>query len=118
MKEGKESFLREIYFTKEFEEFYGSQPVKVQEKFDYVINVMRRENILTEKFVKKLQNTELYEMRVSIGNNAYRSLFFAIDHDNATLSRRILLLNAFLKKSEKDYRKEIVKARNILERYK
>ena len=87
-------------------------------KFDYVINILRRESILTEKFVKKIQNTEFYEMRVGIGNNAYRSLFFAIDHDNATLARKIILLNAFLKKSEKDYKKEIVKARNILERYK
>lgn len=110
--------MREIFFSEEFDEFYDSQTEKVQEKFDYVINILRRESILTEKFVKKIQNTEFYEMRVSIGNNAYRSLFFAIDHDNATLARKIILLNAFLKKSEKDYRKEVVKARNILERYK
>lgn len=118
IKEGFETSLREVYFTKEFDEFYDAQTIKVQEKFDYVKNILRRENILTEKFVKKIQKTEFYEIRIGIGNNAYPSLFFAIDHENATLARKVILLSAFLKRSDKDYKKEVAKARNILERYK
>lgn len=53
-------------------------------------------------------------MRVSIGKNEYRSVLFAIDHDNVIESTRIILLNGFLKKSTKDYKREIDKAENIL----
>ena len=53
-------------------------------------------------------------MRVSIGTNEYRSVLFAIDHDNIIESTRIILLNAFVKKSTKDYKREIDKAENIL----
>lgn len=53
-------------------------------------------------------------MRVSIGTNEYRSVLFAIDHDNIIESTRIILLNGFLKKSTKDYKREIDKAENIL----
>ena len=59
-------------------------------------------------------NTDLYEMRVSVGTNEYRTVLFAIDHDNIIQSTRILLLNGFLKKSEKDYKKQISKAEKIL----
>lgn len=59
-------------------------------------------------------NTDLYEMRVSVGTNEYRTILFAIDHDNIIQSTRIILLNGFLKKSEKDYRKQINIAEKIL----
>ena len=41
--------------------------------------------------------------------------FFAVDNDNIILSKRILLLNGFLKKSTKDYSKQIKVAKQILE---
>ena len=55
-------------------------------------------------------------MRVSIGNNEYRTVLFAIDHDNFIEAKNIILLNAFLKKSHKDYRKQIEIAETILNR--
>jgi hypothetical protein len=67
--------------------------------------------------VKHLENTELYEMRISVGNNAYRTILFAMDNRNVMLAQRILLLNGFIKKSTKDYNKQIKQAYKILKQY-
>lgn len=56
-------------------------------------------------------------MRVSVGTNEYRTVLFAIDHDNVIQATKILVLNAFIKKSLKDYNKQIDKAFRILEEY-
>ena len=62
---------------------------------------------VSTKFVKHLQDTDLYEMRVSVGSNEYRTILFAIDKANVIKATQIILLNGFLKKSNKDYRKQI-----------
>ena len=69
---------------------------------------------VSTKFVKHLQDTDLYEMRVSVGSNEYRTILFAIDKANAIKATQIILLNGFLKKSNKDYRKQIEIAQSIL----
>ena len=45
--------------------------------------------------MKHLDGTDLYEMRVSVSTNEYRTILFAVDDDNIILSKRILLLKAF-----------------------
>lgn len=65
------------------------------------------------KFVKHLEKTDLYEMRVS-GTNEYRTVLFAIDQENVIEAKNVILLNGFLKKDSKQYRKEIEKAKSIL----
>ena len=112
----REDNLIELIFTEEFFSFYQQLDTKVQTKFDYTIEVVRNVNILTTNFVKHLEGTELYEMRVSVGSNAYRTIMFTMDHDNINLARRIILLNAFLKKSTKDYKKQVKIATDILKR--
>ena len=112
----REDNLRELIFTEEFFSFYQQLDTKVQTKFDYTIEVVRNVNILTTNFVKHLEDTKLYEMRVSVGSNAYRTIMFTMDHDNINLARRIILLNAFLKKSTKDYKKQVKIATDILKR--
>lgn len=106
--------MRNLLSTDEFDEFYESLEPNVQEKFDYTMNIVATEYNLSTKFVKKLVNTNLYEMRVSVGNNAYRTVLFAVDDENIILSKEIILLSGFLKKSTKDYNKQIKKAENIL----
>lgn len=90
------------------------QQDKVRYKFDYVISMIRNEKVIAAKFVKRLKGTDLYEMRVSVGTNEYWTILFAVNTDNIILSTKILVLNAFLKKSSKDYDKEIKKAIKIL----
>lgn len=110
--------IRELFLSKEFEKFYSTLNAKVQLKFQYTMDVVRTIKILSQKFVKHLDGTDLYEMRVSVGTNEYRTILFAIDNDNIISCQKILLLNGFLKKDTKDYRKQIKIANNILRRYK
>ena len=109
-----EQYVRTVYKTVEFEQFYNSLQPKVQTKFDYVINVMSTVYNVSTKFVKHLVSSDLYEMRVSVGTNEYRTVLFAIDNVNFIEAKNIILLNAFLKKDNKDYRKQIDKAISIL----
>ena len=113
-----EEDIRRIIPTTEFDEFYFQQPERVQKKFDYVINVMATVYNVSTKFVKHLKNSDLYEMRVSIGSNEYRTILFATDNANFIEATQIILLNGFLKKSEKDYNKQIDIAHKIIDRLK
>jgi len=65
----KEGGLRQLYFSDQFWAFYNLQSANVKLKFDYVISIVRTEKAITAKFVKHLENTDLYEMRVSVGYN-------------------------------------------------
>jgi phage-related protein len=115
INELREEDLRELIFTQEFSDFYKLLDEKVQHKFDYTMQVVRTIKILPINFVKHLNGTDLYEMRVSVGTNAYRTILFAIDDDNINSAKRVILLNAFMKKSTKDYKKELKIANKILE---
>lgn len=106
--------IRIIYKSQEFELFYEELSNTVKLKFEHVFNVIQTVYALPTKFVKRLVNTDLYELRISVGTNEYRTVLFAIDHDNIIQSTRIILLNGFLKKSEKDYKKQITIAKKIL----
>lgn len=64
-----ERYVRTVFKTPEFEAFYDSLSDKVQTKFDYVINVITTIYNVSTKFIKHLENTDLYEMRVSVGTN-------------------------------------------------
>lgn len=106
--------IRIIFRTPEFDSFYLSLPHRAKDKFEYVFKVVQSVYNISTKFVKHLENTELYEMRVSIGSNEYRTILFAIDHSNIIEATRIILLNGFLKKSSKDYKEQIDIAVKIL----
>ena len=113
-----EDEVRRIIPTPEFDAFYFSQPERIQKKFDYVINVMATVYNVSTKFVKHLKTSDLYEMRISIGSNEYRTILFTADNPNFIEATQIILLNGFLKKSEKDYKKQIDKAHKIIDRLK
>ena len=99
--------------SNEFDEFYNSLPANVQNKVKYAMNIIAELRVINTKLVKKLVDTDFYELRISVGNE-YRVILFTIDHENFIESEQILLLNGFIKKSTKDYKKEIKKAEQIL----
>ena len=105
--------MRTMIRSTEFDEFYNSLPANVQNKVKYAMNIIADVKVVNTKLVKKLIDTEFYELHISIGNE-YRVILFAIDHDNFIEAEQILLLNGFIKKSTKDYKKEIIKAEQIL----
>ena len=106
--------IRTVFYTDEFKEFYDNLDEKVKKKIDYVIELIKDFKIVHVDFVKRLVNTELYEMRVGVGTNEYRSILFSIDHENIIESTQVVILSGFLKKSTKDYGKQIKKAEKIL----
>lgn len=114
--QSSDEHIRAVYWTEEFEQFYNSLSDKVKEKFDYVLAIVKKERVISTKFVKHLENTDLYEMRVSVGGNEYRTVMFTMDNENVMLATEITLLNAFVKKSTKDYSKQIKLAEKILNR--
>lgn len=112
-----EANLRIVIRSPEFDEYYSAQRTNVQEKYDYVMALISGHYLISEKFVKSIETSDLYEVRVSIGNNEHRTLLFAIDNPNFMQSTRVIFLNSFLKKDSKQYRREIKKANEILKRY-
>ncbi len=106
---------RIVLLTDVFMNFYHSLNPRAKKKVKYILEVMGIEKNVSAKLVKKLVNTEFYEMRVST-ENEYRTIIFTMDADNFAEATQILLLNGFMKKSTNDYSSQIRKAREILEK--
>jgi hypothetical protein len=107
--------MRDIVYSKEFRTFFDSLQPKVKAKILSSIEIIHEMEVISSKLIKKLTGTNYYELRVSM-DNEYRILLFAIDHDNIMKATTVYFLNGFVKKSTKDYRKQIVIADNILNR--
>lgn len=106
--------MRELILSDIFYDYYQALPERVKEKFDYVMQILISQQIVSTKFIKHIENTKLYEMRVSVSHNEYRTLIFSLDNENLNNASKIVLLNAFLKKSTKDYKNQIRIAENII----
>ena len=105
--------VRNIVFYKDsFLKFYYRQEPKVQEKAEYVLEMIRYELKVPTKFFKPLKNTRgICEVRVITATKSIRILGF-IDSGNI-----VVLTNCFLKKTQKTPKKEIAKAQSLRERY-
>ena len=109
-----DGIIREVLKSNEFHLYFNSLDRRIQAKYDYTIQIMETQKVFSTKFVKKIQDAEFYEVLVSIGTNEYRTLFVATDNPNFMEATKVVLLNSFLKKDSKQYRREIEKARTIL----
>ena len=107
---------RIIYRSTAFDSFYYSLNNRAKKKVDYVFEYIRTEKNVSTKFIKKLTNTEFYEMRIS-ADNEYRVILFTIDDDNFINAREIVLLYGFVKKSTADYEKQIAIALKLMEEF-
>ena len=108
--------MRNIDITTECLEFIDSQDQRVIDKFFQLIEVIGEIKVINTNFVKKLQSTRFYELRIKAGNE-YRVVIFAVDHMNFNECTKAVCLNGFIKKSNKDYDKAIKRAEKILEEY-
>ena len=95
--------VREIvFFGDNVLDFYNEQTIKVQNKIEYVLDLVRYEDKVPIKFFKKLENTNgIYEFRVITSQRSIRILCFK---EAETL---IILTNAFIKKTQKTPKKQI-----------
>ena len=110
-------YIRETIHSREYDEYYAKLNEKIQAKYDYVEMIIKTQYVVSKKFVKNLEGTEFYEARVSVGNNEYRTIIFAVESLSFMESKRVFLLNSFLKKDTKQYKGEIETARHILNKY-
>lgn len=81
-----------------------------QKKIDYVLDVLKMQDRVSEKFVKYIKEG-IYEIRASYNGNIYRA-FFIFDEGNI-----VMLFNDFQKKSQKTPSKEIDKALELKKEY-
>ena len=108
--------MREIDITEECLEFIDNQDKRVSLKFFQLLEVIGEVKIVNSNFLKKLQSTQFYELRIKAGNE-YRIVIFAIDHLNFAECSKAVCLYGFQKKSTKDYNKAIKQAEKNLVEY-
>ncbi len=103
---------RLIAYKNYFVDFYKSQDFEVQEKIEYVFDLVRFEKQVPKKFFKNLENTDgIYEIRVITTFKSIRILCF---FDKGEL---VVLTNCFIKKTQKTPSKEIKMAEKLKKEY-
>jgi phage-related protein len=107
------NFLRTVYvYGDEFWDFYNARTKIVQQKIDWVIDLVKTVRIVPEKFLKHIEGTDgLYEIRVKVGSDIYRIFCF---FDKGQL---VILLNGFQKKTGKTPKQEIERAERLKRQY-
>lgn len=92
--------------------FYLGQTLKVQEKIEFVLRIIRQVERIPAKFFRLIDGAEgLYEIRVEYGSNIFR-IFCCFDEGNL-----VILFNGFLKKTQKTPNREIEKALKLKREY-
>lgn len=69
--------MRDIEITEECLEFIDAQSKRVSLKFFQLIEVISEVKIVNSNFVKKLQSTQFYELRINAGNE-YRVIILLL----------------------------------------
>jgi phage-related protein len=108
MKSTRIVFAYKRYFL----DFYEAQQDYVQRKIEWTLNLFQIYERVPIKFFKKIENVDgLFEIRIEVGSNIFR-IFSFFDAGNL-----IVLGNGFQKKTQKTPKKEIEKAKKIMEEY-
>ena len=105
--------VREVIAYKNyFEDFLLAQPNKVQDKIYKVIEIIETYERVPSNYLKAITGTKgLYEARIKLGTNIWRVFCF---FDKGKL---VILLNGFIKKTQKTPKNEIEKAVNLMNSY-
>lgn len=104
--------IREVIFYGDyFWDFYYKQSRKVKNKITWTIGLLEYLDVIPEKYLKHIEETDLYEIRVGFGNNNFR-IFCFFDKD-----RLVIVLNGFQKKTPKTPKNEIDRALRLKQEY-
>jgi phage-related protein len=107
-----EKIRQVIAYRNFFEDFLLAQPVKVQDKIYKIIEAIETLERIPANYLKFIQGTKgLYEARIQLGSDIWRVFCF---FDQGKL---VILLNGFVKKTQKTPRKEIDKALRLMNSY-
>lgn len=107
--------MRNLIYSQEYLEFEKSVNQRTKEKLQYAVTILETVTPISTQFVKKLVGSDFYELRIKVDNEV-RVILFSADNPNINLASTVVLLNGFVKKDTKDYKKEILIATNILRR--
>ena len=95
-----------------FLDFYNSLGEDVQQKIDWVFEIVKSADHIPKKFFDHLTGSDgLFEIRVGYESNIYRVLCF---FDKGNL---VVLINSFQKKTQKTPPKEITLAEKLKKQY-
>ena len=95
-----------------FNEFYSKLEKEVQEKVDWVFQMVKAVDQIPKKFFQHIETTEgIYEIRVEFESNIYRIFCF---FDEGHL---VVLINSFQKKSQKTPTREIELSKKLKKQY-
>lgn len=109
--------MREIFISEECEDYIlNDSSIRTQRKFKFLLQVLEENKVIHSGFVEKLKNTKYYELKIK-AENQIRIIIFTIDSDNFNTANQIILLNGFLKRSNKDYEKALLIADSLLAKY-
>lgn len=101
-----------VAYGNHFEDFLSAQPIKVQNKIFKVIEAVEILERVPRNYLKSIQNEPgLFEVRIQLATNIWR-VFCFFDEDQL-----VILLNGFVKKSQKTPRIEIQRATKLMEEY-
>jgi len=101
-----------IAYENHFENFLVKQPKKVQDKIFKVIEAIETLERVPANYLKAISGTNgLYEARIKLASNIWRVFCF---FDKGKL---VILLNGFVKKTQKTPKKEIDKALRLMTEY-
>jgi phage-related protein len=99
-------------YGKYFIEFYNKLDIDLQEKIDWIFELVKTVNIIPGKYFQHLENTDgLFEIRIEYERNIYR-IFCFFDEGNL-----VILINAFQKKTQKTPKSEIELATKLKKQY-
>ena len=99
-------------YGEHFFEFYNALDKGLQEKVDWVFELVKTVDFIPKKYFQHLENTDgLYEIRIEFKSNIYQ-IFCFFDEENL-----IILINAFQKKTQKTPKQEIELAKKLKKQY-
>lgn len=99
-------------YGKYFLDFYNSLDEDVQEKIDWVFEIVKTADHIPKKFFEHLKGSDgIFEIRIEYESNIYRVLCF---FDKGNL---VVLINSFQKKTQKTPPKEIALAEKLKKQY-
>ncbi|MBN9350422.1 MAG: type II toxin-antitoxin system RelE/ParE family toxin [Chitinophagaceae bacterium] len=99
-------------YGKYFFDFYCSLDDDIQEKIDWVFEIVKNADHIPKKFFDHLTGSDgIFEIRIEYESNIYRVLCF---FDKGNL---VVLINSFQKKTQKTPPKEIALAEKLKKQY-
>ena len=101
-----------IQYKSYFENFLLDQPEKVQDKIFKILEIIETYQRIPSTYLKSIVGTKgLYEARIKLGSNIWRVFCF---FDDGNL---VVLLNGFIKKTQKTPKNEINRAVGLMKSY-